>query len=129
MAFVSVMLVPIAYYLLIPTWLHRSWLPRFQFWGGVAVYIFCGPFINIFVLVYATIYMDSFGWGKTRKVIKEKDSEVVESELERIARGDKGAQMEAPSTRTETSANSSEPDVIAAAVQGPVQQRDVAQVV
>ena len=50
------------------------------------MYIFCGPFINIFVLIYACIYMDSFGWGKTRKVVKEKDEGRTETELERLAR-------------------------------------------
>jgi hypothetical protein len=39
------------------------------------MYMFCGPFLNISVLIYACIYMDSFGWGKTRKVITEGEDE------------------------------------------------------
>jgi chitin synthase len=74
MCFVSVMLIPIVYYLFIPVWLTKSWVVRFQFWAGLAMYIFCGPFLNIAVLLYASFYMDSFGWGKTRKVISEDES-------------------------------------------------------
>jgi hypothetical protein len=40
------------------------------------MYMFCGPFLNISVLLYACWYMDSFGWGKTRKVIAESEEEV-----------------------------------------------------
>ncbi|KAJ5893741.1 chitin synthase-domain-containing protein [Penicillium taxi] len=71
MAFVSVMLIPVTYYFCIPLWLCKKWLERFQFWLGCAMYIVCGPFLNISVLLYACWYMDSFGWGKTRKVITE----------------------------------------------------------
>lgn len=39
------------------------------------MYMFCGPFLNISVLLYACWYMDSFGWGKTRKVIAEGEEE------------------------------------------------------
>jgi chitin synthase len=74
MCFVSVMLVPIVYYLCIPLWLTKSWVIRVQFWTGLFMYVFCGPFLNIAVLLYASFYMDSFGWGKTRKVISEDDS-------------------------------------------------------
>lgn len=35
------------------------------------MYICGGPFINIMVLFYALYYVDSFGWGKTRKVIAD----------------------------------------------------------
>jgi chitin synthase len=74
MCFVSVMLVPIGYYLVIPLWLTKSWVPRVQFWVGLSMYTFGGPFLNIAVLLYASFYMDSFGWGKTRKVISEDDT-------------------------------------------------------
>jgi chitin synthase len=69
MAFVSVMLVPILYYLVIPLWITSSWMERIQFWLGLILYVFCGPFICIAVLIYALWNMDSFGWGKTRKVV------------------------------------------------------------
>jgi chitin synthase len=74
MCFVAVMLVPVWYYLCIPLWLLDTWLERFQFWAGMAIYVTCGPIINIAVLLYAVFNMDSFGWGKTRKVIAD-DSE------------------------------------------------------
>lgn len=68
------MLVPIIYYLLIPVWLCKRWTERCQFWAGCAVYVFLGPFLNISVLIYAVWNMDSFGWGKTRKVLSESES-------------------------------------------------------
>ncbi|GAD96190.1 hypothetical protein MYCGRDRAFT_51574 [Paecilomyces variotii No. 5] len=71
MCFVGVMLIPLVYYLCIPLWLCQKWHDRFQFWAGCALYTFCGPFINISVLLYSCWNMDSFGWGKTRKVIAE----------------------------------------------------------
>lgn len=40
------------------------------------MYMFCGPFLNISVLLYACWYMDSFGWGKTRKVVAESEEEI-----------------------------------------------------
>ena len=89
MCFVSVMLVPIVYYFIIPIWLTKAWVSRVQFWAGLFMYIFCGPFLNIAVLLYASFYMDSFGWGKTRKVIVEDESESkCESELQRLENGD-----------------------------------------
>ncbi|KAJ5726595.1 chitin synthase-domain-containing protein [Penicillium malachiteum] len=73
MAFVSVMLIPVTYYFCIPLWLCNKWLDRIQFWLGCLMYMFCGPFLNISVLLYACWYMDSFGWGKTRKVVTESE--------------------------------------------------------
>ena len=34
LCFVSVMLIPIGYYLIIPLWLCRAWRDRIQFWTG-----------------------------------------------------------------------------------------------
>jgi hypothetical protein len=42
---------------------------------GCCIYVTCGPFINIIVLLYAVFNVDSFGWGKTRKVISVVDAE------------------------------------------------------
>ena len=42
------------------------------------MYVFCGPFINITVLLYASYYMDSFGWGKTRRIIAQDPAKVTE---------------------------------------------------
>ncbi|KAK6949761.1 hypothetical protein Daesc_008082 [Daldinia eschscholtzii] len=52
-------------------WLCQTWLERGQYLLGLAIFTTCGPFINICVTLYACIYMDNFGWGKTRKVIAE----------------------------------------------------------
>ena len=54
---------------------------------GRSIYIVFGPFLNIAVLIYATIYMDSFGWGKTRKVVAGAALDTSESELERLEKG------------------------------------------
>ncbi|KAL0257938.1 hypothetical protein SLS55_007106 [Diplodia seriata] len=74
LAFAAVMLTPLTYYLCIAIWLPRTALERAQYLAGCALYTFCGPFINISVLFYAVWNMDSFGWGKTRKVISTDDS-------------------------------------------------------
>ncbi|KAJ8118107.1 hypothetical protein OPT61_g839 [Boeremia exigua] len=101
MAFVSVMLVPIVYYILIPAWFHNNWKERVQFWAGLFFFVICGPFINVAVLFYACFYMDSFGWGKTRKVITEQDSgEKTESELQRLERGEKTSSGSSPTPRS-----------------------------
>ncbi|KAI2609156.1 glycosyltransferase family 2 protein [Hypoxylon sp. NC1633] len=71
MIFASIMIIPLCYYLGMIVWLCRNWLERGQFLLGMAIFTTCGPFINICVTLYACIYMDNFGWGKTRKVIAE----------------------------------------------------------
>lgn len=83
MAFVSFMLIPLMYYLCIPLWLMKNWKERFQFWAGCLVYTFGGPFINITVTLYASWYMDSFGWGKTRKVITEDENSTTSDEKDK----------------------------------------------
>lgn len=89
MAFVSVMLVPVVYYILIPTWFHDTWKERVQFWIGLFFFVVFGPFINVAVLFYACFYMDSFGWGKTRKIVTEQESgEKIESELQRLEKAE-----------------------------------------
>ncbi|KAK0609252.1 Chitin synthase D [Lasiodiplodia hormozganensis] len=75
LAFASVMVTPLTYYLCITFWLPRTFRERVQYLAGCCLYVFCGPFINITVLFYAVWNMDSFGWGKTRKVISTDDSE------------------------------------------------------
>lgn len=75
MCFVGVMLIPITYYICIPLWLPSTFREKIQFWLGCLCYIFGGPFINIIVLTYALWNLDSFGWGKTRKVVSEDTSD------------------------------------------------------
>jgi hypothetical protein len=43
------------------------------------MYTFGGPFLNIAVLLHASFYMNSFDWGKTRKV-ESKDNTATEPE-------------------------------------------------
>ncbi|KAI1477330.1 glycosyltransferase family 2 protein [Daldinia eschscholtzii] len=71
MIFASIMIIPLCYYLGLAVWLCQTWLERGQYLLGLAIFTTCGPFINICVTLYACIYMDNFGWGKTRKVIAE----------------------------------------------------------
>ena len=71
MCFVSVMLIPIAYYLLMTLWLPQTLLERTQFLVGLAGFVIFGPFINVSVMLYAVWNMSSFGWGKTRRIITD----------------------------------------------------------
>jgi hypothetical protein len=71
MCFSAVMLVPVTYYIGMAIWIPRKILDRVQYLIGLPIYLVCGPFINIIVLFYAILNVDSFGWGKTRKVVAE----------------------------------------------------------
>ncbi|KAI0097103.1 glycosyltransferase family 2 protein [Daldinia grandis] len=71
MIFASIMIIPLCYYIGLTVWLCKTWLERGQYLIGLAIFTTCGPFINICVTLYACVYMDNFGWGKTRKVIAE----------------------------------------------------------
>ncbi|KAK4458615.1 chitin synthase-domain-containing protein [Cladorrhinum samala] len=78
MVFVGVMLIPVIYYLLMTFWLVRGGvLERVQYLVGLTMFIVCGPFVNISILLYAVWNMDSFGWGKTRKVVACEDGDVT----------------------------------------------------
>jgi chitin synthase len=65
------MIIPLIYYICIAIWLPRNAVERAQYLIGLVIFTFCGPFINISVLLYAVYNMDSFGWGKTRQVVTE----------------------------------------------------------
>ncbi|KAH9877748.1 hypothetical protein J1614_002965 [Plenodomus biglobosus] len=52
-------------------WMPKTRKAKWQYIVGLVVYIFTGPFLTLYVLFYTTWHMDSFGWGKTRKVISE----------------------------------------------------------
>ncbi|RMZ42118.1 hypothetical protein AFCA_006821 [Aspergillus flavus] len=69
--FIAIALIPIVYYLLIPFWHIKQWHDASRFWIGCLIYIICGPFVNIAILLYSCYYLDSFGWGKTRQVVAE----------------------------------------------------------
>jgi chitin synthase len=70
------MIIPLIYYVCIVIWIPRGILARVQYLVGCVIYIFCGPFINICILLYACYHMDSFDWGKTRKVCTEESTGV-----------------------------------------------------
>ncbi|KAI2470546.1 glycosyltransferase family 2 protein [Annulohypoxylon bovei var. microspora] len=74
MIFASIMIIPLCFYFSMLFWLCRTWDERRQFFLGLCIFTTCGPFINICVTMYACIYMDNFGWGKTRKVIEETET-------------------------------------------------------
>ena len=44
---------------------------KMQYLVGLVIYFFTGPFLTIFILLYTTYHLDSFGWGKTRMVVSE----------------------------------------------------------
>ncbi|KAE8371048.1 chitin synthase-domain-containing protein [Aspergillus bertholletiae] len=69
--FIAIALIPIVYYAMIPFWHCKQWHDCFRFWIGCIIYIVCGPFINVAILLYSCHYVDSFGWGKTRQVVSE----------------------------------------------------------
>jgi hypothetical protein len=70
LAFASVMICPLIYYVLIVVWQPRGVKARVQYLLGLLIYFFLGPFLNITVLLYALWSLDNFAWGKTRKVIE-----------------------------------------------------------
>jgi chitin synthase len=75
LSFSSVMIFPVIYYICIVFWLPPTLFQKLQYLLGMVMYLICGPFINIIVLVYSLYNMDSFGWGKTRKVVSEENDE------------------------------------------------------
>lgn len=77
MVFVGVMLIPLTYYVIMTVWLPRGFKERAQYLAGLCLFVFCGPFLNITVMIFAVFNVDSFGWGKTRKVIEEDEDEKV----------------------------------------------------
>lgn len=81
LAFVSVMLVPVLYYILIVVWQPRNMRERIQYLAGLLMYVFLGPFLNITVLLFALRGIDNFGWGKTRKVVQTANSSSNEEVL------------------------------------------------
>ena len=72
-AFATIMIIPYLWYLGIAIWIPRTAVERGQYLLGLLLFTFLGPFVNVAVQAYAFFYMDSFGWGKTRKVVGEDD--------------------------------------------------------
>jgi chitin synthase len=73
MAFAGVMIVPILYYIIMALWLPRTTRERIQFLLGLFIFVIIGPFLNITIMIFAVLNMDSFGWGKTRLVVADED--------------------------------------------------------
>ncbi|KAF4119727.1 chitin synthase [Geosmithia morbida] len=71
LAFASIMIIPLTYYIIMALWLPSNTRESFQYLAGLAIFTVCGPFLNLAVLVFSVHNMDSFGWGKTRVVITE----------------------------------------------------------
>jgi len=74
LAFASIMIVPLVYYLVMATWLPRTMRERMQYLAGLSMFVIIGPFLNLIVLVFSVWNMDSFGWGKTRMVVPDDSS-------------------------------------------------------
>ncbi|KAF2273519.1 uncharacterized protein EI97DRAFT_383471 [Westerdykella ornata] len=73
--FLGGVLVPYIYMVTLVFWMPKTGKARCQYLVGLVIYIFTGPFLTIFVLLYTTWHLDSFGWGKTRKVISEESGD------------------------------------------------------
>lgn len=71
LAFASVMIIPIVYYIIMAAWLPETWKESVQYLCGLVIFVVLGPFLNILVMLFAVYNMDSFGWGKTRLVVKD----------------------------------------------------------
>lgn len=71
LAFASVMIIPLIYYIIIAFWLPETLRESMQYLCGLSIFVICGPFLNIFVMLFAVRNMDSFGWGKTRLVVAD----------------------------------------------------------
>ncbi|RBR03104.1 hypothetical protein FVER53590_10332 [Fusarium verticillioides] len=103
MAFAGIMIVPLIYYVIMAVWLPQSKLERFQYLFGLFIFVVLGPFLNIAVMVFAVFNMDSFGWGKTRKVITETPEDQVQEKqrLEGSSSGPNSPQLNSESSQAD----------------------------
>ncbi|KAF4497831.1 chitin synthase [Fusarium agapanthi] len=106
MAFAGIMIVPLIYYVIMAVWLPQSMLERFQYLFGLFIFVVLGPFLNIAVMVFAVFNMDSFGWGKTRKVIAETPEDQVQEKqrLEGSSSGSNSPQLNSARNQVDESA-------------------------
>ena len=77
LAFAGVMIIPFSYYVLIAVWLPRTLREKLQYLAGLFSFTILGPFLNITIMLFAVMNMDSFGWGKTRLVVADDVKEDV----------------------------------------------------
>ncbi|RGP80216.1 hypothetical protein FLONG3_1750 [Fusarium longipes] len=108
MAFAGIMIIPFVYYIIMAIWLPESMLERFQYLFGLFIFVVLGPFLNIAVMVFAVFNMDSFGWGKTRKVVAETPEEQAQEKqnIEDTGTGSNSLQETSGSDRREEVATS-----------------------
>ncbi|KAF5544975.1 chitin synthase [Fusarium phyllophilum] len=106
MAFAGIMIVPLIYYVIMAVWLPQSMLERFQYLFGLFIFVVLGPFLNIAVMVFAVFNMDSFGWGKTRKVITETPEDQVQEKqrLEGSSSGSNSPQLNSGGSQVDETA-------------------------
>ncbi|SCV43769.1 related to chitin synthase [Fusarium fujikuroi] len=106
MAFAGIMIVPLIYYVIMAVWLPQSMLERFQYLLGLFIFVVLGPFLNIAVMVFAVFNMDSFGWGKTRKVIAETAEDQVQEKqrLEGSSSGSNSPQLNSGNSQVDETA-------------------------
>jgi chitin synthase len=81
MAFAGVMVIPILYYIAMAIWLPRTMRERIQFLLGLFMFVIIGPFLNITIMIFAVLNMDSFGWGKTRLVVSDEGRKALSEKL------------------------------------------------
>ncbi|KAH7158671.1 hypothetical protein DER46DRAFT_576830 [Fusarium sp. MPI-SDFR-AT-0072] len=103
MAFASIMIVPLIYYVVMAVWLPQSMLERFPHLFGLFIFVVLGLFLNIAVMVFAVFNMDSFGWGKTRKFIAETPEDQVQEKqrLEDSGSGSTSPQLNSGSNQVD----------------------------
>ncbi|GME48652.1 putative glycosyltransferase family 2 protein [Neofusicoccum parvum] len=70
-ALLGIVLTRVVYYILMVFWFPRTSRERKQYLLGLFGYLIVGRLVSALILLYAMYYIDSFGWGKTRKVVSE----------------------------------------------------------
>lgn len=83
MGFLGGVIVPYIYMITLVLWMPPNNKARVQFLVGLVIYFFTGPFLTIGVLFYTIYHLDSFSWGKTRRVIAENNDSNSTMECER----------------------------------------------
>ncbi|KAF2848143.1 glycosyltransferase family 2 protein [Plenodomus tracheiphilus IPT5] len=71
----SGVIIQYIYMLSLAFWMPKTRKAKLQYVVGLVIFLITGPFLTLYVLFYTTCHMDSFSWGKTRRVISEETNE------------------------------------------------------
>ncbi|KAH9203656.1 chitin synthase-domain-containing protein [Leptodontidium sp. 2 PMI_412] len=69
--FLGGVIIPYIYMVTLVFWMPPTPKAKAQFLLGLVIYFFTGPFLTIAIQFYTTYHLDSFSWGKTRRVVSE----------------------------------------------------------